>query len=126
MLKKGRPFGSGDNRVVTKRLRLTPEENETLNQRVEESKTSWSQYVRGRLFEMNLRYEIVVDRGFGDEKWGKVASLDAAIMVARDALTDHETKQVVSGVAVILENGVEVKRFADTVDGPGLYRIVEV
>ena len=46
----GRPVGSGDGRTITKRLRLTPEEDADLQRRVEESGDSWSQYVRRQLF----------------------------------------------------------------------------
>ena len=38
----GRPFGSGDGRIITKRVKLTPEENDTLNKRVEASGLTWS------------------------------------------------------------------------------------
>lgn len=48
--KPGRPVGSGDNRVITKRLKLTPEEDADLQRRVEESGDTWSQYVRRQLF----------------------------------------------------------------------------
>lgn len=44
----GRP---NENRVVTKRLKLTPEEDEELNRKVEGSGLTWSQYVRNRVLD---------------------------------------------------------------------------
>lgn len=44
---RGRPFA---NRVIVKRLKLTPEEAADLQRRVEESGDNWSQYVRSKLF----------------------------------------------------------------------------
>ncbi len=46
--RRGRPFAS---RIITKRLKLTPEEDADLQRRVDESGDTWSQYVRRRLFE---------------------------------------------------------------------------
>ena len=48
---RGRPVGSGDDRVITKRLRLTPAENIALDQLVADSGMTFSQYARNKLFE---------------------------------------------------------------------------
>ena len=44
---RGRPFA---NRIITKRVKLTPQEAAELDKRVSESGDTWSQYVRSQLF----------------------------------------------------------------------------
>lgn len=48
----GRPFGSGEGRVVTFRLMLTPEERKQLNDLAEAQGQTPSQYVRDRIFKI--------------------------------------------------------------------------
>lgn len=48
--KRGRPFGAGEGRAVTFRLRLTPEERVELDRLAEEQGQTPSQFIRTRVF----------------------------------------------------------------------------